>query len=207
MTMNNYFFVDGSALLGDIQRARVALGISTNARLDLLAFVRHFTGDKYGAFHQGGYRRFVFYFVKEDRRLGTSVILPNTAIPGVINDVRIQYCGKHISETAKAHRWLEDNRAPGYVQDCAHRSEKAVDTKICCDALQLAGIGKLDRLFLYTNDYDFAPLFHALRTMGANVNLFRLRPDKLNKELAAECDALHVMSDEDLRASFKEPSH
>ena len=66
-----------------------------------------------------------------------------------------------------------------------YRAEKAVDTQLCADALQLAAVGKLDRLFLYTNDYDFAPLCRALRNLGRNVNLFRLQPLNINRELAS----------------------
>ena len=203
---NNYFFVDGSALLGDIQRVRDAMEIPTPLRFDLLQLVHYFAGVHYAPFHQYGYKRFVFYFVESDKRIRDNVILPDTTVPGAISDVRIEYCGKRIAQFAKAHQWLEDNKAPSYVRDCAYRSEKAVDTKICCDALQLAGINKLDRLFLYTNDYDFVPLFRALRAMGANINIFRIQAKGLNKELAAQCDALHEMPVDILLAAFKENS-
>jgi hypothetical protein len=35
---NNCFFVDGSALLGDIRRARIDLGINATAKLNLKKF-------------------------------------------------------------------------------------------------------------------------------------------------------------------------
>src|SRR5438876_7602027 len=151
---NNYFFVDGSALLGDIRRARKDLGIPTKARLDLRNFAQFFTGHKFTEFHQGAYRRFVFYFVQDDERLRSHVELPDCTRPGEVSDLRIEYCGKRIRQFEEAKKWLEANMAPENVSECLYRSEKAVDTQICCDALQLAGTGKLDRLFLYTNDFD-----------------------------------------------------
>ena len=92
-----------------------------------------------------------------------------------------------------AKEWLEKNNAPQYVTECIYRSEKAVDTQICADALQLAAVGKLDRLFLYTNDYDFVPLCRALRSLGLNINLLRIHSFSVNKSLAQECDAFDVL--------------
>lgn len=203
--MNNYFFVDGSALLGDIARAKRELGVDNAARFHLSLMVNHFTGPKYGSYHQGAYRRFVFYFVENDERLRGHVVLPDTTKPEEVSDMRIEYCGKRIRQFAQAQSWLEEHQAPEHVRECIYRSEKAVDTQICCDALQLAGTGKLDRLFLYTNDYDFVPLFRALRQLGANINLFRLRADGMNSSLASECDALHEMPENVLRAAFVLP--
>ena len=204
-TMNNYYFVDGSALLGDITRVRRDLGLSNAARFDLSTFVTHFTGMNYASFNQGHYRRFVLYFVENDERLRGHVIIPDATKPGAVNDMRIEYCGKRISQFARAQQLLEQSDAPDFVRECFYRSEKAVDTQICCDALQLAGTGKLDRLFLYTNDYDFLPLFRALRQLGANINIFRLRANGMNAALASECDALHEMPEQLLRSAFVLP--
>ena len=203
--MNNYFFVDGSALLGDISRTKRELGLPPDSRLDLMTFVRHFSGMQYMQYHQGAYRRFVFYFVQDDERLRGNLIVPDFTLPDLVSDLRFEYCGKRITEFERARIWLEQNNAPEHVRECIYRSEKAVDTQICCDALQLAGTGKLDRLFLYTNDYDFIPLFRALRNLGANINLFRLRAAGVNAALAKECDALHEMAELYLRAAFIVP--
>ena len=69
--------------------------------------------------------------------------------------------------------WIQKKNPPKSVRDRLHRTEKAVDTQICCDALELAVKGRLDRLFLYTNDYDFLPLCNALKAAGSNISLFR----------------------------------
>lgn len=196
---NNYFFVDGSALLGDIRRTRTDLGIDAGAKLNLKNFAAFFAGHQFQAFLGDGYRRFVFYFVQDDERLRSFVQIPDFSRPGEVSDLRIEYCGKRIRQFEQAKRWLEDNSAPESVSECLYRSEKAVDTQICCDALQLAGTGKLDRLFLYTNDYDFVPLCRSLRQLGANVNLFRLRGIEVNMALVSECDAFHEMDEATIR--------
>ena len=190
-SLNNYFFVDGSALLADVRRLKADTGIPSTSQLKLVQFAQHFTGRMYQEFHGNAYRRFVFYFVKDDERLRQHVLLPDFTIAGGVSDVRVEWCGKRITQFEKARTWLDQYDAPDYVRECLYRSEKAVDTQISCDALQLAGTGKLDRLFLYTNDYDFVPLCRALRQLGGNINLFRLRAAGVNGALAAECDALH----------------
>ena len=199
---NNYFFVDGSALLADVRKARAAVGLPATATFDILAFVRYFAGMRFHEFHGGAYKRFVFYFVHDDERLRSTIIIPDFTRPGEVSDIRIEYCGKRIKQYEQAKEWLDQNNAPDFVRECLYRSEKAVDTRICCDALQLAAVNRLDRLFLYTNDYDFVPVCQTLRQMGANVNLFRIRSESVNTALVAECDAFHVMGESDLRACF-----
>ena len=190
---NNYFFIDGSALLSDVKRLRQEDVSLNGRRLSLVQFAQAFTGHYLQQYHGGSYRRFTFYFVQEDDRLDRDLILPDSSIPGVISDLRIERCGKSIKEFRVAKEWLEKNNAPQYVTECIYRSEKAVDTQICADALQLAAVGKLDRLFLYTNDYDFVPLCRALRSLGLNINLLRIHSFSVNKSLAQECDAFDVL--------------
>jgi uncharacterized LabA/DUF88 family protein len=110
-------------------------------------------------------------------------------------DLRVEYCRKRIAEFERARAWLDENHAPECVRDCPYRSEKAVDIQICCEELQLAAMGRLDRLFLYTNDFDFVPLCRTLRQLGCNINLFRLKAPAVNADLAKECDAFHEMDD------------
>lgn len=202
--MNCYFFVDGSALLGDIVRARRDLGLAPATRLNLVQFAGYFTSVRFQSWHANEYRRFVFYFVQEDERLESMVIRPQPTVPGAISDLRLEFCGKRIRQFQLAREWLDQNNAPENVRECLYRSEKAVDTQICCDALQLAATNKLDRLFLYTNDFDFIPLCKALRQLGANINLFRLRGEGVNAALANECDALHVVEEGVLRGLMQD---
>ncbi len=203
--LQNYFFVDGSALLGDIHRIHTAIPELSAMPLNLLRFAQYFTGDRYARFHGNEYKRFVFYFVKSDERIKSLVELPNPKVPDEMNDVRIEYCGRRVRGYSKARAWLEKNLAPEYVYECFYRGEKAVDTQICCDALQLGATGRLDRLFLYTNDFDFVPLCRTLRGFGVNVNLFRLRAKGVNKDLVSECDVFHAMERPDLLTAFATP--
>lgn len=192
-TQNNYFFVDGSSLLADIVRARKSLGIDNKSRLDLAKFV-HMSNLCFRDVHGGFYKRFTFYFVNDPERLESLVKFPDAKTPNLIRDMRIEYCGKRIKELESAQKWLDNNNAPDEVRERLHRSEKAVDTQICCDALQLCARDKLDRLFLYTNDYDFVPLCHTLRRLGANVNLFRLQEGNINGGMIDEFDGFHTLS-------------
>jgi uncharacterized LabA/DUF88 family protein len=201
---DNYFFVDGSALLADVRRVRRELvsDLPSTAKFRLTTFAGLFAGPAFRQFHDSHYRRFVFYFVQDDERLRSIVELPEFTVPGSVRDLRIEYCGKRITQFKQAKNWLDDHEAPEYGQERVYRSEKAVDTQICCDALQLAATGKLDRLFLYTNDYDFVPLCRTLRQLGVNITLFHLHEGNVNKELVTECDAFLVMERGHIHACF-----
>lgn len=191
---NNYFFFDGSALLSDLRRFRQSDRRYATKRLNLVALVGWFAGYDLHHYHQGSYRRATFYFADGDARVKELVDFPDATQPGMIADIRIELCGKRVPKAERAARWLDENNAPSDVRESLHRSEKAVDTQICCDALQLAASNKLDRLFLYANDYDFLPLVKALRQLGCNANLIRLTADNVNQDLVGQCDGFNVIS-------------
>lgn len=190
---NTYFFVDGSALIADVRSVMKKNRKLAGKKLCLKELMRHFTGVKYHHLTGQGYRRFVFYFVANDIRLKECFILPDYASPDEIVDLEIKYCGKRLRGSKSVERWIEDNPPPKAVLDRMHRSEKAVDTQICCDALQYASYGKMDRLFLYANDYDYLPLCNVLKFLGSNISLFRLFKERVNKELVAHCDSFSVV--------------
>ncbi|MCA9602382.1 MAG: NYN domain-containing protein [Polyangiales bacterium] len=199
---NNYFFVDGSSLLADVKTLREQDPRLAELKFNISAMVDFFAGSGLHHYHENSYRRFVFYFAKGDDRTETILKLPEHARPGAVRDVRIEYCGKRIRAKEEVHEWLRENKAPQHVIDAAHRAEKAVDTQICCDAMQLAAFSKLDRLFLYSNDSDFVPLCRSLRALGININLIRLTEDRVNHELVCECDAFDVMEKYALDSAF-----
>ena len=186
-----------------MKSVRQKFKLGPSRRFNIGSFVRYFVGPGFIEYHSNSYRRFVFYFVKNDNRIKSSLLIPDFTQPTVLGDIRIQYCGKKLRQSKKAVRWLEDHSAPAYVKENLYKSEKAVDTQICCDALQLAGTSKIERLFLYTNDYDFVPLCQTIRQLGANINLFRLSKEKVNKDLVTECDAFHVMGDDEIKKCFE----
>lgn len=201
--MYNYFFIDGSALLSDIKKYRDEHLELKTKKFDPVIFSDvFFYSTDLQKFHSGSYKRVVFYFVKNDERIEKFIELPNFKKSGLISDLEIKYCGKKIPDYKKAKKWLDDQKAPNSVRDSLYKSEKAVDTKICCDALILLSLNKLDRIFLYTNDYDFIPLCQAIKSMGANINLVKLTESRVNNNLVTECDGFHTFTDMEIYEFF-----
>jgi len=201
--VNNYLFIDGSALLSDIKKYKSNHPELTDKKFSPMIFSTTFFGSKkFATFHENSSRRTVFYFVKNDKRIKELVKIPQYTKSGEINDLEIKYCGKRIPIFEKAKEWLENKKAPAYVTDSLYKSEKAVDTQICCDALVFLSLDKLDRLFLYSNDYDFIPLFKTIKTMGENISLVKLTDMKVNKDLATECDSFCSFTDDEINSFF-----
>jgi len=198
----NYFFVDGSSLLSDVSNIKKRKAFHSK-KLDLLLFIESFLNSRLRLFIGRSYKRFVFYFVNNETRINKDLIIPQFDIPDVVSDLQIKYCGKKVKGGAYVDRWIATNNPPKSVLERLHKSEKAVDTQICCDALQLAALGQLERLCLYTNDYDFVPLCRTIKTMGANISLFRLEAKNVNKDLVKECDSFSVLPSRDLITAFK----
>lgn len=199
---DNYYFIDGSSLLGDISRLWKRKKEFGNQKLDIDRFYRYFTGPDYRHLTSGGYRRFTIYFVTGERRSDTLTILPSFKSPNNIEDFHIRYTGRKIPRSQRVEDWLDLKKPPLYVMDRFNKSEKGVDTQICCDALQLAASSKLDRLFLYTNDSDFIPLIDTLKSMGSNVSLISLFNEGTNVELIKNSDSYSVPSSTKLRNLF-----
>lgn len=199
----NFFFIDGSALLNDIKRYKDEHPQLKEKKFNPLTFSSVFQY-KYelSKFHSREYKRIVFYFVNNDQRIKEYIEVPDFTKPWQLEDLEIKYCGKRIPAYSKAKEWLDKNKAPTSVTDSLYKSEKAVDTKICCDALILLSVNKLDRLFLYSNDYDFIPLCQAIKIMGANINLIKLTATRVNKDLVSECDGFHTFSDHEIFTFF-----
>ncbi len=201
MPENNYFFVDGSCLLSDISSIKLEPEFASK-KLDIVKFCNMFVGRLTEQLQPGIWKRFVVYFVEHENRIDNNIILPPFEEPGVVNDIQIKPCGKRVKGGATVDNWILKHDPPPKVLEKLHKSEKAVDTQICCDALQLASYGRLDRLFIYTNDYDFIPLCRTLKSLGANVSLFRLRKKIVNKDLVKECDSFTVVPENALSSIF-----
>ena len=202
MPANNYFFVDGSSLIKDIVSIKKSIPELSDKKLDIIKFSKCFTGARLDILHSGIYKRFVVYFVAQENRINDNIIIPDFIIPGQVEDLQIKTCGKKLKRGAAVDRWISENNPPIKVLERLTKSEKAVDTQICCDALQLATNGRLDRLFIYTNDYDFIPLCQTLKSMGANISLFKLQAKGVNKELARECDSFNDVPENELNSMF-----
>jgi len=202
MPENNYFFVDGSSLITDVIAIKKSEKELMPKKLDLIKLYQYFCGEEFDALHSGIYKRFVVYFVIHEDRINDNIIIPSFHKPGVVEDLQIKDCGKRIKGGSAIDNWISKHSPPNNVLDRLNKSEKAVDTQICCDALQLASYGRLDRLFIYTNDYDFVPLCQTLKSMGANISLFRLREKAINKALVRECDSFSVVQVDKLSSLF-----
>lgn len=201
MRGDTYFFVDGSALIADVVSYKRDLNLSADSKFSLSRFAIFFT-DFFPELTGGGYRRFVFYFANGDERVEKIFALPDFTNPGAFGDLRIEWCGKRLPKSAEVEKWISKHNPPPFVMDKLHRSEKAVDTQICCDALQLVAQGAMHRLFLYTNDTDFIPLCRTFRQSGCNISLFRLVSKGVNKALVGEVDTFSVMTEIQLNDCF-----
>jgi len=202
MPGKNYLFVDGSSFIADVIAIKKSEKELASKKLDIIKFCRSFTGRRLEAFLPGGYKRFVVYFVLHENRIGDNIIIPPFHKPEAVEDLQIKYCGKRIRGGSAIDSWISKHSPPNSVLERLNKSEKAVDTQICCDALQLASYGGLDRLFIYTNDYDFVPLCQTLKSMGSNISLFRLQEKKINKDLVQECDSFSVVPVDELSSLF-----
>jgi uncharacterized LabA/DUF88 family protein len=202
MPENNYLFVDGSSLITDVIAIKKSEKELMFKKLDIIMFSKYFCGEALESLHSGIYKRFVVYFVNLEDRINDNIIIPPFNVPGEVEDIQIKYCGKRIKGGSAIDKWISEHNPPDNVLERLNKSEKAVDTQLCCDALQLASYGRLDRLFIYTNDYDFVPLCQTLKSMGANISLFRLQNRTINKDLVEECDSFSVVPADTLKTLF-----
>jgi len=199
----SYYFVDGSSLLADIKSLQRTKKELKNKKLSINKFVKYFSGYKFYTLMAGDFKRFVIYFVRNEDRINNLLILPDFTDPGGSTDIHLKYCGKRVHSNKAAYKWLEKQNPPKSIRDILNKSEKAVDTQICCDALSLSCYDRLDRLFLYTNDFDYFPLCEELKRNGSNVSLFRLYKKTVNKELVEACDSFSVVEQTALNSLFE----
>ena len=199
---DTYYFVDGSSLIADIKKLYQSNKNLSNKKLSVIEFSQYFTGSRFMHLSGQGYKRFTIYFVSNDERVQEFFALPNYRNPGVIEDIHIKYCGKRVRGSKSAYRWIERNNAPRSVLEILNKSEKAVDTQICCDALSLSCHNNLGRLFLYTNDYDYLSLCEALKINGTNISLFKLSKEGVNTSLVENCDSFSVVATQEIETLF-----
>ncbi|MCK4809774.1 MAG: NYN domain-containing protein [Candidatus Omnitrophica bacterium] len=201
MFEKTYYFIDGSSLIADIKYLQRTNEEIRNKKLSISKFVKYFTGPQFRSL-TSGWKRFTLYFVRNEDRINDLIILPNFTTPGENEDIHVKYCGKRIRSNKSAYRWLEKNTPPKSILEILNKSEKAVDTQICCDALSLSCYDRLDRLFLYTNDFDYFPLCEELKRNGSNISLFRLQKRNINKDLIEACDTFSVVEPGRLKTLF-----
>lgn len=187
----NYYFIDGSALLAQVRTLWKKEDAFNWRRLDPLKFINYlrFSFPELGS---AAYKRAEFYFPIGEQNLKTYLLMPKSTTPGLVRDVHFKYCGEKLDRSAAYETWLET--VPPQWKDRCVKSEKGVDIEICCDALRLASLGKMDRLFLFTNDRDFIPLCKTLKDFGVNISLIHLSKfTNPNKLLIDECDSYDLL--------------
>lgn len=156
----NYYFIDGSALLSQIKTLWKNDPSFNWRRLDPLKFINYLT-ISFPDLGSTNYKRAEFYFPRGEHNLNAHMIMPKTTAPGLVRDVHFKDCGEKLDRSTAYEAWLET--VPAQWKDRCVKSEKGVDIEICCDALRLGSSGKMDRLFLLTNDRDFIPLCRNLK--------------------------------------------
>ncbi len=115
--------------------------------------------------------------------------------------MNFKYCGSKIKGSDAFNRFVEDKVSKKWQDRCA-KSEKGIDIEICCDAFKLASRGKIDRLFLLTNDADFVPFCRAIKEFGANISLIHLsETTSPNNLLVEETELFHF---DEARINFRE---
>ena len=197
----NYFFIDGSSLLAQIRKCWKKDVRFDQRRLDPLKFIR-LLAISFPDIGSAQYKRAVFYFPKGELSIDSLLMMPNVALPGLVRDVLFKYCGEKLDRSTAYDAWLES--VPPQWRDRCVKSEKGIDTEICCDALRLASLGKMDRLFLFTNDRDFIPLCRTLKDFGVNISLVHLTKHiNPSDELLRECDSYDLFKSEYLEEIFE----
>ena len=198
----NYFFIDGSSLLSQIRELQKKKSSFKDRKLDPILFITHFTASL-PDLQSNEYKRAVFYFPNEDENtVKKYLVVPNFAKPGLVRDLHFKYCGKKMKGSEAFNKFV-DEKVPSRWRDRFQKSETGIDIEICCDAIKLASVGKMERLFMFTNDSDFVPLFKTLKEFGVNVSLIHLSELKgANKILTKEADSYDVIRDEVLERIF-----
>ncbi|SRR5216683_4156140 len=199
---NVYIVFDGSSLISQIRQLQDQRGIFKGKTLDPLLLVTGFTHNlAMRDIIENGFRRATFYFADGDSQIEEYIALPDPTKPRLIRDVEFRYCGTKLARSARYDDFLRS--VPDEFRDRCQKSEKGVDIEICCDALQFAGAGQLDRLFLLTNDSDYVPLCRKIKQLGANISLLGLSDARpVNRDLAQACDSYDILDPDRLFQVF-----
>lgn len=116
--------------------------------------------------------------------------------------MHFKFCGQKLKKSAEFAKFVDENVPPQF-QNRFQKSEKGVDTEICCDALRLSTTGRLERLFLLSNDSDMIPLCRTLKEFGSNVSILHLsQATQPNADLLREADSYNVVTADDLPNMF-----
>jgi len=200
----NYYFIDGSALIAQIRELRKTIKSLRNRKLDPVKLIRHFSVylTELGS---DEYKRVIIYFPNGETTVEDYIVVPNFKKPGLIRDLHFKYCGQKIKGSEAFNKFVSE-KVPKKWKNRFTKSEKGVDIEMCCDAIKLASTGKMERLFLFTNDDDFLPLCKILKDFGTNISLLHLSEFITpNRSLIKETDSYDVISETNLQTIFVPP--
>jgi hypothetical protein len=200
-----YFFIDGSALGAQIRQLQRAEPKYRKRLLCPAKLLTHFMFSLRDL-HGGSYKRATFYFPTGDEvAIREYIQIPDHQRPGEVRDLHFKFCGHKLKNSAEFDRFIEE-KLPAKFNDRVSKSEKGIDIEMCCDALRLASAGKVDRLFLLTNDGDFIPLCRTIKEFGANVSIIHLsKATSPNIGLLREADSYDIVAADSLDNIFSPP--
>lgn len=193
--LSNYFFIDGSALTAQIRQLQRAKPEFRNRRLCPRAYLNYLM-ISLRALHENAYKRAIFYFPKGDESaIEDYLVIPDYVEPGAIRDINFKFCGHKLKKSGEFDKFVEES-VPAKFQSRFSKSEKGIDIEMCCDALRLASQGRIERLFLFSNDGDFIPFCRTIKEFGANISILHLSSSNPpNGELLREADSYDIVHD------------
>lgn len=191
--MNNYFFIDGSALAVQIRQLKRADPSFANRKLCPKQFIAYLMS-ALPDLHSREYKRITFYFPTGDEAAAEAHLdMPDYKKPGEVRDIHFKFCGEKLKKSPEFAKFVEENVPPEFQSRFA-KSEKGIDIEMCCDALKLASTSQVDRLFLLSNDGDFIPFCRTVKEFGVNISIIHLSEHVLpNADLLREADSYDVV--------------
>lgn len=153
--------------------------------------------------HQGQFKRATFYFpTGDENNVADHIEVPDVQLSGHADDINFKYCGQKLKKSAEFDKFVEEH-VPDKFKGRFGKSEKGIDIEICCDAFKLAALGKLERLFILTNDDDFLPFFRSVKEYGANIGVLQLSAaSSSNVSLLREADTFNLIPETELQRMF-----
>ena len=192
MENRGYYIIDGSCLFSSIHELWNTRPEYKNNKLDLgklsEALMRKWS------VNIGATIRINYYFKKNEPRMDSMLIIPQSINPGVRDHWQIKQCAENVRNTIPQEELLK--LSPKY-RDLYPRSEKGLDIKLTCDTLIFAASNKASNFVFLVNDRDYVPLFEAIQTLGGNVYLTALdSKQKIHEGLSNVSDRFLTLDEE-----------
>lgn len=198
MDTRGYIFIDGSHLFSKIARIWSTRSNFNKKKLDIGVLTGVLKIKWEFEFQGSSIIRATYYFKKGDKRIKEMLNIPKADKPGEKNRWQIDECGEAVKSIPD--RYLQ--KLPEKYQEQYRRSEKGLDIKLTCDALNLVSNGKASNIVFMVNDSDYIPLFKAVQHLGANVYLTGLESSRKPQKDLAELSDRYLALDDELESIF-----